>query len=468
MEPRPQDESRPPATQAHFHPAQPILASTLLSLGQDQAVQQPKRVRIGTSCPAIDDALEGGFDHGRISLISGEPKTGKTTLVLHALATYLVSGPDNAQAAVIDASGEFDVLRFHGIVLARLKAREEATKLRRKANQILDRDWTGAGFAKGGEGNLEEEAARMLDRVKVIRVFDFIGVMEGVGEVRAELEKADSSVASEAESAPNQAWLNEQSRDAKAGKCEVPKAPRTRLEVADSDEEDDGAELLLSGTESIKGLTIDTDNKAQQADADQEEAPAGERSRHAPSKITLLVIDNIATVLAPLMKNNYVHAHTLLTPFMRHLSHLCRQHHLCTIITNNTSSLRGYRDYASNRLARSFPSSTSGSSPADMAPEERAAVEAENPSIFACNAVKPALGGTFAACADLHVLTTRVPLEKKDATMALSSPPEGAVAGGPFMQTATVVEVMTDRYSGRVGRWAAVTIAADGDVKSAV
>jgi predicted ATP-dependent serine protease len=60
-------------------PAEPLLASTLYAI-LDEARTSNKRKRVGTACSPIDDALRGGIDNGRVTCISGEKGSGKTTV----------------------------------------------------------------------------------------------------------------------------------------------------------------------------------------------------------------------------------------------------------------------------------------------------------------------------------------------------------------------------------------------------
>jgi RecA/RadA recombinase len=61
-------------------PAEANLASTLLGVLNDDPSKSQKRKRLSTSCSVIDGALRGGIEHGRVTCISGEKGTGKTTV----------------------------------------------------------------------------------------------------------------------------------------------------------------------------------------------------------------------------------------------------------------------------------------------------------------------------------------------------------------------------------------------------
>jgi predicted ATP-dependent serine protease len=65
--------------QIHMAAAVPILASVDL---EQRLNRQPSShsQRTGTCCSAIDEALHGGIESGRITCISGDKGTGKTTV----------------------------------------------------------------------------------------------------------------------------------------------------------------------------------------------------------------------------------------------------------------------------------------------------------------------------------------------------------------------------------------------------
>jgi hypothetical protein len=94
-------------------------------------------------------------------------------LACQTLLSHLLSSPHN-EAAVIDTSGHFEPLWLLQLVRRRLFDR------RRSRDHDVD--------VEVGEQTLEDQAMAVLERVRVMRVFDFVGVVEAVGEVRAELE----------------------------------------------------------------------------------------------------------------------------------------------------------------------------------------------------------------------------------------------------------------------------------------
>ncbi|KAI9812153.1 MAG: hypothetical protein M1827_004819 [Pycnora praestabilis] len=157
------------------HPAPPILASALLHT----APKSYDRQAVGTGHPAVDTlALAGGFKYGSITAVSGALGTGKTLVALHVLTTHLLAHPES-QVAVIDTTGSFSPFRMYDVVLARLL----------KEQEVKERALGGTKVVGGQEGeDLRRKAEEMLDRVQVMRVFDFYGVIDAVGEIRERME----------------------------------------------------------------------------------------------------------------------------------------------------------------------------------------------------------------------------------------------------------------------------------------
>ena len=76
---------------------------------------------------------------------------------------------------MVDTTGNFDVLQLYAFILKRLQG---DVGLRGRFQQ---------GVGMEGVG-VEDVAAKVLDRVNIMRVFDLVGVIEAVGEIRDELE----------------------------------------------------------------------------------------------------------------------------------------------------------------------------------------------------------------------------------------------------------------------------------------
>ncbi|KAK3079472.1 hypothetical protein LTS18_004781, partial [Coniosporium uncinatum] len=157
-------------------------------------------------------------------------------------------------------------------------------------------------------------------------------------------------------------------------------------------------------------------------------------------KIGLILVDNITSLLQPLIKSNYIQGHALLIPVLRSLSALTNQHNLCAILLNGVISPRQ----------------------APTLKEPILLPVAEQVSIFASNALRPALGKVVGNFVDVHLLVGALPRAKKDAEAVY----DGRKVRGK-VEMVEVVEVVQDRYGGRVGRWAGFGVR-DGELEGVV
>ncbi|CZT25792.1 uncharacterized protein RCC_11461 [Ramularia collo-cygni] len=230
-------------------PSEPLLAFNIWSTYHEANIDQErpvKRLKISSGVSAIDTALDGGFDVGSVTCITSEPDHGANDLVHGILVAHLLNTP-NASATVIDSSHSLDLRRLY-------KAIEASTKNR-------------------------EAAIQVLDRLKIMKVFDYVGLTEAMFELRESLEERAQSPA------------------ARAPKATIP------------DSQDDDEEVL--------------DNPPPVEELPQED------DVEAPN---LLIIDSISHVIAPLIKNNYTQGQALLSSLMRSLGHLTRTQNLCTVV----------------------------------------------------------------------------------------------------------------------------------------
>ena len=124
-----------------------------------------------------------------------------------------------------------------------------------------------------------EEATTMLDRVKVMRIFDFAGVIEAVGE------------------------LSEMREAVPRGSGEAPRKMRDK--IADSEEE-----------------------------LDEDEDPPAEQVAKDAGQVGLIVIDSITNVVGSIMAKSQTQGQALLASFMRSLHFLTSRHHICAVLTN--------------------------------------------------------------------------------------------------------------------------------------
>lgn len=350
--------------------AEPILASALWTARTSSSSNcttesAGKNYRLRTGCQAIDTALFGGLDKGAICCISAEVDSGAQELSQALLISHLLHATD-ASATVVDTALSFDVRCLHQGLVARM----------------------------GGDIHVETKAVEALERVEIMKVFDFVGLTESVGEVRDRLEgKNDAKKLSEARIL----------------------APRGT--VGDSEDEDEDEMLDTPASRVSQTQSTTTTTTAQQQ--------GSQLTNH------ILLINNLPQVLIPLLKNNHVQTQALLASFMRSLAHLTKTHNLCTILLSTATENANLRD--------------------------------ETPSIFSSCALRPALGRSFTYLLDVHLLVHRLPKGRKDAMVVYGKQQQRAEGKG--VEMVSVVEVLQDRHGGRVGRWEAFSIGAEGDLR---
>ena len=343
-----------------------------------------KRRKLATGCPSIDDALQGGFDLGSITCISAEAESGAKNIAYSLIAAHLLTS-ERAEATVIDTTNSFDVRRLHKRLVAGLMRDE----------------------SRGGkEGGVRDEAVRMLDRARIMKAFDFVGLTECVAELRESLE-----MPSKRQPSPSQQAV-----------------PAPRGTVGDSEDEEEMLDAPASPAKPLPSSPKTTFNHPD----------ASDRSSQ------LLIIDNITYVTSPILKNSQVQGQALLTSFMRSLAHVTQRHDVCTIIHNTTVT------YSSTSTNTSNNNNNNNSRTAEP-----------TPSIFASCALRPALGKTFPYLLDVHLLLHRLPISASDAKVVYAA--HGSIPK-PEHRLASVLEVMHDRYGDRAGRWSAFRADAEGNL----
>lgn len=325
-------------------PAEPLLASNIWHSQADNLdTERPaKRLKISTGATAVDTALQGGFDTGIVTCITSEPDHGTNDFVHGLLLSHLLSAP-NATATVIDSSLSFDLRKLFKAIEASSKDRQEAIKV--------------------------------LDRLKIMKVFDFVGLSEAIQELRESLEEQAMSP----------------STTRKAPKATIP----------DSQGEDD--ELF--------------DNPSPEGEPTEEIAPGP----------NLLIIDSISHVVAPLIKNNYAQGQALLYSLMRSLGHLTRAQSICTVVLSTAMTNKPSADEATLSMFRS------------------------------CT-IRPVLGNGLGYLLDVHLYLHKLPRR--------SSQPDGERSGqqSKSANMVSVLEVVQDRMSDRLGRWAPFVFGDNGKI----
>lgn len=355
-----------------------VLASSLWNFDETSESFEPpvKKRKLATGCAYIDESLGGGFDYGSISCISSEPESGSKEISYSLIASHLLLS-SQCEATIVDTTNSFDVRRLHKRLVSRLQEREKSD-------------------------DAKTEAVNVLESVRIMKAFDFVGMTECMAELRESLEiREKNRLQPEPEPVP-----------------EGPKAPVPRGTVGDSEDEDD----MLDG---IEPASLEKPPPPSPNLTEPEEKPPEYRPQH------LLVIDNVTYVASPIIKNSHVQGQALLATFMRSLAHLTRAHDICTILHNAVMTYQ--------------PKSTTE----------------PTPSIFSSCTLRPAVGKSFAYLLDMHLLLHRVPLTAADAKSiyaAHSAIPKSSE------RLASVLEVLQDRHSDRVGRWSAFKVDADGNL----
>ncbi|KAI4651832.1 hypothetical protein J4E93_002028 [Alternaria ventricosa] len=286
-------------------PAEPLLASQLIG-DQDldellesvcnvdlQHKDGVARNLLQTGVKSLDDAFGGGIKSSRVVGVSGEAGAGGSEVCSTLLAISLLQY-ENSTAAVVDTTGNFDVLQLYTMIVAQLSRRPNVqTSLRSSLNH-------------GPETPTEDLAAKVLDRVKIMRVFDFVGVREAIGEIRDGIEKKkDAERASSTEEKKATLPIEEPAQEPP-----VKKVPVKRTYVADSEDEEDDEEMLFDSDV--------TDTTAAQPVQDPEptriEASEDMDAETEPGPIKIVLIDNLAQVLNPLLKKDHIQGIHYYTP----------------------------------------------------------------------------------------------------------------------------------------------------------
>lgn len=249
-------------------PAEPALASDIWhanhSVDYLDEERPAKQVKISSGATALDNVLEGGFDVAFVTCITSEPDHGVDDLVRGLLVAHLLSATD-ASATVIDSSLSFDLRKLFRAVEASTKDRQAAIKV--------------------------------LDRLKIMKVFDYVGLTEAISELQESLEERVTSQ--------------------RAPKATIPDSQGEDEEVLDSPSPD----LDPPGLE-----------------------------MPAPN---LLIIDSISQMVASLIKNNYSQGQALLSSFMRSLGHMTRMQSLCTVVISTALSNKPNVDEETQSIFRS-------------------------------------------------------------------------------------------------------------------
>lgn len=149
----------------------------------------------------------------------------------------------------------------------------------------------------------------MLDRVKIMRVFDFVGVREAIGEIRDALEGrgiASASSRTQENKGKEQHVVHEKKEPA----VEIPPQPPRRTVVADSEDEDEEEDEMLFEAEVPAPAVQEQDDVVQHSEAEtmkqqnQNQKDIGDNND--VNRMKFILIDNLASVINPLLKKDYI------------------------------------------------------------------------------------------------------------------------------------------------------------------
>jgi hypothetical protein len=379
----------------HCQSAEPLLASSLLTSHDLDAIlstitSDPQTTAkstestvhaLKTGIEILDSTLTPLLQPGRVTALSSTSPQPRTELATSLLVDCLVSDAENL-VAVVDTVGNFDVVGLYGGILKRM-----------------------------GEGK-EEMARGMLDRVRIMRVFDFVGVGEAVGELREGVEGGKGEEV--------------QGRE-EGGE----KMLQKRTEVADSEDEGDEEEMLFDMT----GPPLET---TEPHTASPSQPTSIDKPPQTPKlKLKLILLDNLSHVLTPLLKKDSVSATTLATTFLRTLTHLTYTHGLYTILLNPCTT----------------PPPTHQT---QQQPQQQPTPQQQHPpspSLFASQIAVPALLGLLSRYTDAHVFISDVPRGRMDARVFYADVGGRERGKRRGVEMVRVVEVIGDRWGDRVGDW---------------
>ncbi|KAF1829019.1 hypothetical protein BDW02DRAFT_190888 [Decorospora gaudefroyi] len=427
--------SPPPSPSPSPPPAAPILASHLITdkhidtLIQSVHTPTPTKTqdhahqnRLSTSIPSINEILNGGLIAGSmISICGGEEEV--SSLYTNLMTTSLLEPTTSSSIVVIiDTTGNFNVVRLYNVLVERLRLQNETH-----------------GYTAVGPG-VEEVAGQILERVKMMRPFDFEGLGEAVGEVRWGLESTKEE---------------EGLGGGGGGREVVERLHSKRGYVVDSEDEEEEEEEMLfeSGAGGVTEEAPVQHPEAKQGYGQHptNPTPTQETKHQQHQKVNLILINNLSQIITPFLKKDYLTANAQVSTFLTSLNDLTRTHNLHTLIGNSAAPQR----ISTPSAPPQQKDMTSAAPPPEPAP---------TPSIFTSNVLVPCLMDVWGRYVDVCLLVGLVPKRRADAK-AFYGKAGGAGAGGMGagkgigkkrgVEMVCVLEVLWDRWEGRGGGWCA-------------
>ncbi|KAL9610679.1 MAG: hypothetical protein Q9167_004627 [Letrouitia subvulpina] len=148
-----------------------------------------------SGCHFIDSkVLDGGFRYGEITSITGTKGSGKTTLALQAVASHLLFD-DHCEVAFVDTTGSLDLLRLRNVIASQMRKRYRETDFLQSEYMYRKKDVSSSATDELVKNQIDS----VLDRIKLMRVFDFTGLVEAVSEIGAKWERASNYIENEIE-----------------------------------------------------------------------------------------------------------------------------------------------------------------------------------------------------------------------------------------------------------------------------
>ncbi|PSN67899.1 hypothetical protein BS50DRAFT_633563 [Corynespora cassiicola Philippines] len=423
---------------------EPVLASTLIGheeldtivdeaaselLGERKRRDLKHRLTLGVK--SVDEVLDGGIEEGVLMGISGEG----VDLSLALMAASLV-GDEASTAAVIDTTGNIDVLRIYTFILSRLKST--------------------APFQSEPESEIEDVAAKILDRVKIMRVFDLEGVVEAVGEIREGLTGQSATGKTQDKDDIKVTGETKGEQDTTAKKPEesmIDKPLIKKTVIADSEDEDEDEDEMLFDTEhqytTIATPTVDRPTELQPLSGhltlDEDRDP------NQMAKTSFILIDNLSHVTTSLLKKNHTQATALSTSFLIALANLTHDRTLRTLLLNPCTPKRTSTSGQPGNAAQGLPPHQNQPQPQPQQQYSSTRHPPPSPSIFTSNTAIPPFLNILPPYLDLHLLVSKLPLRQADAKLWYT----GDAQQRRRADMVSVVEVLSDRYARRLGAWGA-------------
>jgi len=271
-----------------------------------------------------------------------------------------------------------------------------------------------------------------------MRVFDFEGMLEGMAELKTELESTTS-------------LSEEESSEQEANQVtDTVKLPRSTVPDSQAPEDSDDELLMSTPFGSPTKNTMNNEKPASSAAHVNPEATEQQKPNH------MLLLSSLSTIFSPLQRANYTAATSQLTTFLRSLRHTTLNHNLLTLVMNSTQ-----QPYTHNP-AKPAPRDNNPNVPNVTTHTEP--TQGSSPSIFpSCTSI-PSLGKTLSYLVDTHLLVHSVPKSVADARKVsgkgssqvmvkkgMTAPGRRSDSGAGFVCCVEVLSVRTDAGVGGFG-----------------